>query len=272
MKNRGALGGASECPNGSGPGNGNSVSKEKEVPALRVTVPAPLNDKALKERYDYELARKDKLSDSVGLPVSVLIVLGGLVVTMVRGFSYTKSRLTMVFDIVVAFDVAALVTCLWYFARTYHGQIYEYLPSLGVLFEALNKYRRYYLGSDDPENAETDFEDNFRYRIIEAADRNFTSNTNRQSFLHNGIVALFALLVGTAVLSAPYSIDQYLVPAKTPVIHFDNLDGKERVMPSSKPTTAPGPQPSTSPAGPKPTFPSNVVTKSDHLVKEARGK
>lgn len=236
------------------------------------SVPEPLNDKSLKERYDFELARKDKLSDSLGMPVSVLIVLGGLVITMIRGFSYTKPKLTILFDTVAAFDAAALIACLWYFARAYHGQTYEYLPSLGALFDALHKYRDYYVGYDGPEDAETDFEDNFRYRIIEAADRNFESNTNRQSCLHNGVVALFALLVGTAVLSAPYTIDQYLVPAKTPVMHIDNLDGKESVMPSSKPSAATAPKPSAGPAGPKPTFPANVITKSDHPVKETRDK
>jgi hypothetical protein len=136
---------------------------------------------SLKERYDYELARKDKLSDSLGMPVSVLIVLGGLAVTMIRGFSYTPPRLSIVFDVLVSFDAASFIVCLWYFARAYHGQTYEYLPSVGALFDALRRYREYYVGYEGPENAETDFEDNFSYRIIQAADRNFASNVARQS-------------------------------------------------------------------------------------------
>jgi hypothetical protein len=31
----------------------------------------PLDDEFLKERYDYELARKEKITDSLAMPVSV---------------------------------------------------------------------------------------------------------------------------------------------------------------------------------------------------------
>lgn len=234
----------------------------------------PLDDKFLKERYDYELARKEKLSDSLGMPVSVVIVLGGLVITMIRGFSYTKLPLTIPFVTLVGFDAISFVCCLWFFAKAYHGQTYEQLPSLGELNEARQKLIEYY--RDDapgPMDADIDFEDNFRYRIIEAADRNTASNNARQSCLHTGIVWLFALLVWTAVSSLPYAIDQFMVPAKVPVMHLDNLDGgKESLMPTQRPAAAPAPrpQPQSNPSGPKPQFPSNVILKNDHPVKETR--
>lgn len=93
----------------------------------------------------------------------------------------------------------------------------------------------------------------------------------RQSHLHKGIVALFALLVGTAMMAIPYAVDQYLVPAKTRVTRIDDFDGRGNSMSNPKPTAAPTPpRPSVAPAGPKPTFPANVVTKSDQPVKEKR--
>ena len=51
----------------------------------------PLDDKFLKERYDYELERKEKLESALAFPASILIVLGSLALTMLRGFSFTKA-------------------------------------------------------------------------------------------------------------------------------------------------------------------------------------
>lgn len=233
----------------------------------------PLDDEFLKERYDYELARKEKITDSLAMPVSVVIVLGGLVITMIRGFSYSNLRLTIPFVLLVGFDAFAFVRCLWFFAHAYHGQSYEYLPSLGELYAALHKYIEYY--DNDEARANDDFEGNFRWRIIQATDRNTTSNNEKQGCLHIGIVWLFALLVGTAVSSVPYAIDQIVAPARIPVMHLDNLDGrKESFMPSERPAAAPAPrpQPQSQPSGPKPQFPSNVVQKNDQPVKETRNK
>ncbi len=235
----------------------------------------PLDDKFLKERYDYELARKEKLSDSLGMPVSVVIVLGGLTVTMIRGFSYTRLPLTIPFVIAAGFDAASFVCCLWFFAKAYHGQTYEQLPSLGELTAARQKLKEYY-GDDipGPMDADIDFENNFRYRIIQAADQNTASNNIRQGCLHKGIVCLFALLIGTAVSSLPYAIDQFMAPSKVPVMHLDNLDGKESLMPTQRPAAAstPRPQSQSTPSGPKPAFPSNVIFKNDQPVKETRDK
>lgn len=100
----------------------------------------PLNDKFLNDRYQSELARKDKLSDSLGLPVSVLIVLGGLVVTMARGFSYGHPKSTVAFLVVVGLTTISFLCSLWYVSHAYHDNYeYERLPSLNDLYKALNE-------------------------------------------------------------------------------------------------------------------------------------
>lgn len=234
-------------------------------------MPQPLDDKFLKERYEHELARKDKISDSLGMPVSVLIVLGGLVITMIRGFSYTKLPLTIAFFLFIAVVAVSFVFCLWFFARAYHGQSYEYLPPLGELFEAFQKYEEYYAGYEGPDNAETDFEDNFRYRIITAADRNTKSNDAKQSCLHKGIVSLFVLLVATALSSVPCAVDQLVMPAKVPVMHLDNLE-KETIMSPQTPAPSAPKQQQATPTTPKPQFPANIIQKNDQPVVEKRTK
>lgn len=47
----------------------------------------PLDFEFLKDRYDFELERKNKLTGDLALPVGVLSGLGGLVATMARSFT-----------------------------------------------------------------------------------------------------------------------------------------------------------------------------------------
>jgi hypothetical protein len=42
----------------------------------------------LKDRYDFELGRKEKLTGALTLPVGVLSGLGGLIAAMARSFTY----------------------------------------------------------------------------------------------------------------------------------------------------------------------------------------
>ncbi len=238
----------------------------------------PLDDKFLKDRYESELARKDKLSDSLGLPVTILIALGGLAVTMARGFSYSHPKTTVAFMLLGLAATIAYVFALWYFAWAYHGDYeYERLPSLNLLYKALNDYQTYYLeypnATDDEQQqlAFEEFDGNLRWRIIQAADKNAESNNSRQGCLHRGIVSLFAVLLLTIGASIPYAIDQVLTPAKVPVMHIDNFDGrKETLMPQpAAPTqtpTTPRPQSGPEPSAPKPAFPPNTVFRNDQPI------
>jgi hypothetical protein len=238
----------------------------------------PLDDKFLKGRYESELSRKDKLSDSLGLPVSVLIVLGGLAVTMVRGFSFTNRPLSVAFLVLVGITTVSFIVSLWYLSHAYHGNYdYQRLPSLNDLYKALNDYQTYYLeypnASDEEKEtlAFEDFDGNLRWRIIQAADQNARSNNSRQRCLHLAIVALFAVMVGTLLSAVPYGVDQVLYPAKSPVMHIDNLDQRrEPLMPQtpapSQTPPAPHPQSGANPSAPKPDFPANTVFRNDQQI------
>lgn len=239
----------------------------------------PIDDKFLKDRYDSELARKDKLSDSLGLPVSVLIALGGLAVAMVRGFTFTHRWLTVPFVVLVILTGVSFLCSLWYLSHAYHGNYdYERLPSVNDLYRALDDYRTYYLDYPDADDEHKeqlvveDFDGNLRWRIIQAADQNAASNNSKQRRLHLGIAWLFAVLLGSLASAVPYGIDQALAQPKTPVVHIDNLDGrKEPVMPQTPapPQAAPGqrPQAESKPTErPKPEFPANTVFRNDKVV------
>lgn len=51
----------------------------------------------LKNRYDFELQRKEQLTAQLTLPVAVLGLLGSAIVAMARSFSYLEMVLTIPF-------------------------------------------------------------------------------------------------------------------------------------------------------------------------------
>lgn len=104
----------------------------------------------LKDRYDYELQRKEQLTAALTLPVGVLTVLGGAIVAMARSFSYQDALLAWPFGLLVAVDVGAFFACLLYLGKAYHRQKYIYLPLLARLEEWENDYERSYAVSALP--------------------------------------------------------------------------------------------------------------------------
>ena len=100
----------------------------------------------LKERYDFELQRREQLTSALTLPVGVLSGLGGLMIAMVRSFGAKHLWLTVPFFASFGVDVAAFFICLVFLALAYHGQKYKYLPLLKELqdweddYMALNSY------------------------------------------------------------------------------------------------------------------------------------
>ncbi len=70
----------------------------------------PLGIDFLKDRYDFELKRKDQLTEALTLPVGVLTVLGGLLGAMAQSFSYGTDAATHVFIVFVVISVIAFTT------------------------------------------------------------------------------------------------------------------------------------------------------------------
>ena len=163
----------------------------------------------LKERYDYELNRKEQLTAALTLPVGVLSGLGGLMVAMARSFELKSPWLTVPFGVAFGVDVFAFFFCLVYLARAYHRQKYIYLPLLKDLEgweEEFREFNRYVEGSGG--DVETTFSDHLRERIIDAADRNAANNEYRSALLHRARVALFAVLICTTAAGVVYVVNQ----------------------------------------------------------------
>ena len=84
----------------------------------------------LKDRYDFELERKNRLTEALALPVGVLTVCAGANVAMVQSFIYTAAWLMAVFLMSAVAAAVAFYGCVYRLWRACHAQVYSYLPLL----------------------------------------------------------------------------------------------------------------------------------------------
>ena len=71
----------------------------------------------LKDRYDFELDRKEMLTAALTLPVGVLSVLGGALTAMARSFTYSNQLVTGLFVVFVVSAVASFFACAYRLIR-----------------------------------------------------------------------------------------------------------------------------------------------------------
>ena len=91
----------------------------------------PMDFEFLKDRYHFELERKDKITAAVGFPVAILSLLGGMSVAMARSFNLAVPpwlSAPFLFSLVSVASCACI--CLYELLKVYHGQTYVYLPKL----------------------------------------------------------------------------------------------------------------------------------------------
>ena len=163
----------------------------------------------LRDRYEYELQRKEQLTAQLTLPVAVLGLLGSAIVAMARSFSYGLPLLTIPFMIILSGAGMAFLVCLVYLGRSYHRQTYVFLPLLEATDQSRNEFLKFasVMAGGEAEVLD-EFEKQMRGRIINAADRNTETNDARSGLLHRARLALFVVLLLATVAGLPYVIDQ----------------------------------------------------------------
>ena len=194
----------------------------------------------LKDRYDYELKRKDQITAALPLPVGILIALGTVITAMARSFSYMDGYLTGCFLISLSLAVGAFLFCAVNLGCAYYRQTYWYLPLLNKLQTSRELYKAIYLRAGDDssqhekqlsQEADDLFQNKLEKNIIEAADENTQTNDLRSDrYLYRARRAILVAIVST-------------------VSHGCTLRCRsgDVLMPSEKTTTPPKPPPVTKP-------------------------
>ena len=175
-----------------------------------------------KDRYDYELKRKDQITAALTLPVGILIALGAAIAAMARSFSYTDGCLKWFFLLSLSLAGVAFLLCVVFLGLAYHRQTYWYLPLLSELQTTRELYKVLYQresynqkGSWDGDSSQKEqaaddfFQHALEHRLIDAADKNTKNNDIRSDcYLYWARVAIFGALISIAIAVIPYVLNQ----------------------------------------------------------------
>ena len=179
----------------------------------------------LKDRYDYELKRKEQITAALTLPVGILIAVGAAWVAMFQSFSYTDGYLMWFFLLFLGLAAVAFVVCVVYLGRAYHRQTHWQLPQLSELkkFRKTSRgmfkqiYLREFYGEKEYPGKEQSliqaaddlFQNDLEMKIIEAADKNTKNNNIRSDrYLYRARRWIFRVLILIAITGVIYGVNQ----------------------------------------------------------------
>src|SRR5258708_15828734 len=110
----------------------------------------------LLDRYKWELDRKDKISAAVNFPVTLLILVSGLLATLFPRLQLSAPHVVVPVVVLYLAAVGSGIASLPWFIRPYPGSAYLYLPLLPPLDEARNEWRQFYAYAN-ADRADEDF-------------------------------------------------------------------------------------------------------------------
>jgi len=219
-----------------------------------------------RQSYHFELERKDRLLQQVGLALAILTVIGNLIAYFLKDFTWVSfARLDLLFYFFFVFGVAFTSVSLYYVARSLaHGYWYGNIPTPKEIHETLEKFEVFNQSASaaDKVDIESEFRENLIKQYCEYTDRNAKNNMARYGFIFTGlrfsIISLILLLVafpGHMILKSRF-------PDKTEKIEL-NEEVKIRIMPEQDQNQSSSQQQTTSSQTPaeKPQWPQGRLTK-----------
>src|SRR3970040_158064 len=162
-----------------------------------------------KERYAAEFEHRERLRNAVNIPLGVLIVFGGILGTMYRGYGFAPGLLTWLFLWPFTAAIYFFLRTAFYLIRSYHGHTYKTLP----LAQELDEYRRILVEwhtefAEGQQAGESEYTQYVADCLAKAADHNAVVNATKSEYLFRANTALIycGVLVGLSFL--PYAVQE----------------------------------------------------------------
>lgn len=220
-----------------------------------------------KESYHFELERKDRLLQQVGLAIAILTITGNLIAYFLRDFIWMPFReLDLLFYSFFSIGGVFTAVSLYYVVRSLaHGYWYGNIPTPKEIHDTLEEFEAYNekVSQEHQVNIENEFRDNLMRQYCDYTDRNEKNNTARYGFIFTGLrFAIFALVF--LLLAFPgHMVIKSRFPNEVESIKL-NEEVKIRIMPDQNQTQNTTQQQQTTsaqPAAEKPEWPQGRLTK-----------
>ena len=173
--------------------------------------------KFLKEIYYFELDRKDKLNSKLTIPISISIVLFGVLSYFLKNIPPVfNDPIWSIFLIFFFFSAVFAIRSVYFIVRSFLRFTYKYLPSAGVLNSDYQDIYDYYHGEyfdsietkEKLELIENHIDEIMRENFIECIDQNIQSNDLKNKYISKSINSIIITMILILVTSIPFFINE----------------------------------------------------------------
>lgn len=155
----------------------------------------------MQDRFDYhmdtyqlQLDRRDRLTDSLTLPVGICTLLCGAWGYFIKNVDTdTLPALGAIFIVSTGVLLFCAIYCLW---RSYFGYSYLALPTSKSLESYWNELDEYAAEYPSERPRQQSFRDYLQPMLLDCNEKNTTNNDTKAAFLHKGNTYLLVAMIG----------------------------------------------------------------------------
>jgi hypothetical protein len=210
------------------------------------------------ELYKHELEHRERLRAAIGIPVGLLVVIGGLLGAILQSFWFEAGILCYWFWLAVLGSALFFVRAVYFLVRSYHGHTYRVMPfalESRTYRDALRDWHARY--GNGPHEGDREYEDYLERLYAEAADHNAYENAAKSEHLFRANTFVVCCVISAAVTFVPFAIHRVSSPAVVHKIEITNQSAtasrdQETRMSNDKPNPVPPSPPQVPPQSPPP--------------------
>lgn len=188
-----------------------------------------------KELYYFEIEQKEKINAQLGIPLTVLVLLIGVIAYYFKKLSIFLNFdvLSLSFLFLLGVTIIFVIADIYFLFRVFFGYKYNYLPSSSNLDDYVESLKTYYkdayfskLGQDEIDRQIDEDVDSFLSRCYKKClDGNIYNNARKSKYLYKSCFSLVFIVVFIILSSIPYSIKHYSYPniQKIEIVNFKEV-------------------------------------------------
>lgn len=204
------------------------------------------------ELYKQETEHRERIRTALGVPVGLLVVIGGGLGAMLQSAWIEVGVLCIFFWLLASASCGFFLKAMYFLVRSYHGHVYRQMPFPAEQLryrDGLREWHNKYGGGQV--EADREYAAYLEDRYTDAADHNAYVNVAKSEYLFRANASMVNCVVLTVLAFVPFATHRISNPAAVQKIEIlkwptDTQGAKSMSnenQPVQKPATAPPPPP-----------------------------
>ncbi len=168
------------------------------------------------ELYKSEFEHRERIQAAIGIPVGLLVIIGGLLGLMLQSAWFEKRFICIWFWVSVLTASVHFVMAVYFLIRSYHGHHYKMAPFAREQRDYRLALRDWYSKQGkDPSEGDKEYAAWIENLYVEAADHNARTNYDKSEYLFRANAAVVKCLILAVLTFLPFATHRILTPPPT---------------------------------------------------------